>query len=53
MVFSDAAGGWVVTWRFPWQGTQHRWQVSGVNFDAAFLNGMRGVAQIASGHGSP
>jgi hypothetical protein len=53
MTFSDAAGGWLVTWRFLWRGAEHRWQVSGVNFDAAFLNGMRGVAQIASQHGSP
>lgn len=53
MVFSDADFGWTVDWRFAWHGTQHRWRVKGVNFDAAFLNGMRGVAQIASNHGSP
>lgn len=53
MVFSDAEFGWVVDWRFAWHGVVHRWQVKGVNFDAAFLDGMRGVAQIASNHGSP
>lgn len=53
MVFSDADLGWIVDWRFAWQGAVHRWQVKGVNFDAAFLSGMRGVAQIASNHGSP
>lgn len=53
MAFSDADFGWIVDWRFAWHGTVHRWQVKGVNFDAAFVNGLRGVAQIASDHGSP
>ena len=53
MVFSDADLGWIVDWRFAWQGAVHRWQVKGVNFDAAFLSGVRGVAQIVSNHGSP
>jgi hypothetical protein len=44
--------GWRADWRLVWQG-DHRWQIRGVNFDAAFRNAMEGSAQILSGHGEP
>ena len=53
MRFSDADLGWIADWRVSWHGLTYRWGIIGVNFDAAFLNGLRGVAQIASGHGAP
>jgi uncharacterized protein len=33
--------GWRADWRLVWQG-DHRWQIRGVTFDAAFRNGMEG-----------
>jgi hypothetical protein len=53
MMFSEADGGWIVDWRFAWGGKIFRWHLAGINFDAAFRNGLRGAAQIASGHGQP
>ena len=44
--------GWRADWRLVWQG-DHRWQIRGVGFDAAFRNAMEGSAQILSGHGEP
>jgi hypothetical protein len=44
--------GWRADWRLVWQG-EHRWQIRGVTFDAAFRNAMEGSAQILSGHGEP
>jgi len=44
--------GWRADWRLVWQG-DHRWQIRGVTFDAAFRNAMEGSAQILSGHGEP
>ena len=42
--------GWGANWRPAWQG-DHRWQIRGVAFDAAFRNAMEGSARILSGHG--
>jgi hypothetical protein len=53
LVWSDRSLGWVAGWRLRWQGRTYRWQIGGVNFDEAFRNGMRGAAQILSGHGQP
>lgn len=53
MIFSDAAQGWTADWRLPAQGQAHAWRIRGVNFDEAFRTGMRGAAQILSGHGAP
>jgi uncharacterized protein len=39
-------------WRPAWQ-SDHRWQIRGVSFDAAFRNAMEGSARIISGHGEP
>jgi hypothetical protein len=44
--------GWRVDWRLVWQG-DHRWQIRGVTFDAAFRNAMEGSAGILSGRGEP
>lgn len=53
MAFSDAVHGWIVEWRLDDAGRSYTWRVSGVNFDEAFRNALRGAAQILSGHGSP
>jgi hypothetical protein len=53
MVFSDEALGWIARWRFERRDQVHAWQVRGVNFDEAFRNGLRGVAQVLSGNGEP
>ncbi len=42
--------GWGADRRPAWQG-EDRWQIRGVNFDAAFRNAMAGSARILSGHG--
>jgi hypothetical protein len=44
--------GWRADWRLVSHG-DHRWQIRGVSFDAAFRNVMEGSAQILSGHGEP
>jgi len=44
---------WKATWRMAAGATEHRWGIEGVNFDAAFRNGVGGAAQILSGNGDP
>jgi uncharacterized protein len=51
--WSDAALGWVVNWRLELNGRRHRWSVSGVNYDEAFRNAVRGAARVLSGSGEP
>ena len=51
--WSDAALGWVVNWRLDVNGRRHRWSVSGVNYDEAFRNAVRGAARVLSGNGEP
>ena len=51
--WSDAALGWVATWRLETNGRRLRWSVSGVNYDEAFRNAVRGVARVLSGNGKP
>lgn len=51
--WSDAALGWVGTWRLSWRGEEHGWGVAGVSFDAAFRDAMGGALRILSGHGAP
>ena len=53
IVFSDAALGWIASWRLEDRGKVYEWGVRGVNFDAAFRNALFGAAQILSGHGQP
>jgi len=51
--WSEALPGWVGKWQTRWNGVNHRWGVSGVNYDAAFRDIVRGVVLLASGRGSP
>ena len=51
--WSDAALGWVATWRIEASGRRYRWSVSGVNYDEAFRNAVRGAARVLSGNGEP
>jgi uncharacterized protein len=51
--WSDAALGWVAKWRLTVNGRRHRWSVSGVNYDEAFRNAVRGAARVLSGNGGP
>lgn len=44
---------WKASWHLEDGSGDHRWQVAGVNFDAAFRNGVGGAAQILSGNGEP
>jgi uncharacterized protein len=53
LVLSDAALGWVGKWHVDWQGRGYDWGLSGVNFDEAFRQAVRGATQIVSGHGAP
>ena len=53
LVWSEAALGWIAEWQLVADGRTYRWQLRGVSFDDAFRSGMRGAAQILSGHGPP
>ncbi len=53
LVWSDDDLGWVVDWTLAYDGRRRRWQQRGINFDEAFRIGVRGVAQVFSGHGQP
>lgn len=44
---------WKAAWRIAAAGQEQRWGIEGVNFDAAFRNGVGGAAQILSGNGVP
>jgi hypothetical protein len=52
-VWSPAALGWTGEWSLHYGGKTHRWQISGVSFDAAFRNAVRGTAQVMSKNGMP
>ena len=51
--FKETLPGWAGEWRMRWRGLDYAWRISGVNFDEAFRDIMRGVARVASGHGAP
>jgi hypothetical protein len=51
--WSETLPGWIGKWRTRWNGADHRWGISGVNYDAAFRDIVRGVVLLASGRGSP
>ena len=53
LVLSQAALGWIADWHLDWQGHAYAWGMRGVNFDAAFRDGVGGAAQVLSGHGRP
>jgi hypothetical protein len=51
--WNEALPGWVGEWHTVWHGAAHVWRISGVNYDAAFRDIVRGIVLLASGHGSP
>jgi hypothetical protein len=51
--FQQAVPGWVGAWRMRWHGGDYAWGISGVNFDEAFRDVIRGVVRVASGHDGP
>jgi hypothetical protein len=51
--WNETLPGWVGAWRLRWRGADHQWGISGVNYDAAFRDIVRGVELIASGNGEP
>jgi hypothetical protein len=51
--WNETLPGWIGKWRMRWHGADYQWGISGVNFDAAFRNIVRGVVLAASGAGPP
>jgi uncharacterized protein len=51
--FQEALPGWVGAWRMHWQGVDYAWEISGVNFDSALRDLIRGTVRVVSGHGAP
>jgi len=51
--WSDAALGWIAAWSLEANGRRYRWSISGVNYDEAFRNAVRGAARVLSGNGEP
>jgi hypothetical protein len=51
--WSETLPGWIGKWTTRWNGADHRWGTSGINYDAAFRDIVRGVVLLASGRGSP
>jgi hypothetical protein len=51
--WSETLPGWVGQWRLRWHDTDHKWGISGVNYDAAFRDILCGVVLLAAGRGSP
>ena len=51
--WSDAALGWVAAWSLDASGRRFHWSISGVNYDEAFRNAIRGAARVLSGNGEP
>ena len=51
--WSETLPGWIGAWRTRWHGVDHAWSVSGVNYDAAFRDIVRGIVLLASGRGAP
>ncbi len=51
--WSDAAKGWIASFRMVDEKGLHDWTASGISFDEAFRIGLRGAAQILSGNGAP
>ncbi|HLJ21382.1 MAG TPA: hypothetical protein VKU84_14345, partial [Stellaceae bacterium] len=53
LVFREDLPGWVGKWRFKWHDADYAWEISGVNFDSAFRDAIRGVLRVVSGHDGP
>lgn len=47
------AMGWVGVWHVRLAGAEHAWQISGVDFDKAFADMVRGAVMLAHGTGTP
>ena len=45
--------GWVGIWRVRLNGVEHDWRISGVGFDQAFADMVRGAVMLAHGTGTP
>lgn len=58
LMWNDPERSWIAEWHLetgeePGAQPPARWTVRGVNFDAAFRNGIGGAAQVLSGNGAP
>jgi uncharacterized protein len=53
LVWTEAALGWKAEWRFPWQGQEHRWDITGVSFDDAFRDAVDHALLILSPNAAP
>lgn len=51
--FKESPLGWMGSWRMRWHDTDYVWDISGVNYDTAFRDVIRGVVRVASDHGAP
>jgi hypothetical protein len=51
--FQESAPGWSGSWRMRQHGVDYIWGISGVNYDEAFRDIIRGVLRVASGHDGP
>ena len=51
--WSETLAGWIGKWQMRLQRADYSWGISGVNYDAAFRNIVRGVVLAASGAGPP
>ncbi|MGA9867693.1 MAG: DUF2066 domain-containing protein [Acetobacteraceae bacterium] len=51
--WSVKALGWVGVWRVRLNGVEHDWRISGVGFDRAFADMIRGAVMLAHGPGTP
>lgn len=52
LTWSPAEFGWVGAWRLRWGGRDHDWGISGVSFDEAFRDAVRGAMQLLAGKGN-
>jgi hypothetical protein len=51
--WSDAALGWIASWELEANSRHYHGSVSGINYDEAFRNAVRGAARVLSGNGKP
>jgi hypothetical protein len=51
--FHEELPGWVGKWHLHWHDADYAWEISGVNFDSAFRDAIRGVLRVTSGHDGP
>jgi hypothetical protein len=51
--WSETLPGWIGKWRMRWHGDDYAWGISGVNYNAAFRDIVRGVMLVSSEAGSP